>query len=93
MWSTHTTEYYSGINKNKIVPSAATWIQLEIIMGFPSGLDGKESGSNEKTQVRYQGWDNPLEKGMATHSSILAWRTPWTEKPDRPQFMESHRVR
>ena len=92
MWSTYTTEYYSGINKNKIVPSAATWIHLEIIMGFPSGLDGKESGSNEKTQVRYQGWDNPLEKGMATHSSILAWEISWTEEPGGLQSMRSERV-
>ena len=31
--------------------------------------------------VRSLGWDDPLEEGMATHSSILAWRIPWTEKP------------
>ena len=34
-----------------------------------------------KTWFRYLGWDDPLEKGMATHSSILAWRIPWTEMP------------
>ena len=34
-----------------------------------------------------------LEKGMATHSSVLAWRIPWTEKPDRPQSMRLHRIR
>ena len=33
----------------------------------------------EKTLVRSLGWEDPLEKGMATHSSILAWRAPWTE--------------
>ena len=33
------------------------------------------------------GWENPLEKGMATHPSILAWRIPWTEDPGRPQFI------
>ena len=32
-------------------------------------------------------WDDPLEKGMATHSSILAWRIPWTEETTRLQFM------
>ena len=37
--------------------------------------------------------DDPLEKGMATHSSILAWRIPWTEEPGRLQSMGSHRVR
>ena len=34
-----------------------------------------------ETQVRSLGWEDPLEKEMATHSSILAWRIPWTEKP------------
>ena len=35
------------------------------------------------TQIRSLGWEDPLEKGMATHSTIHAWRIPWTEKPDR----------
>ena len=47
----------------------------------------------QETQVRSLGWEDPLEKGMATHSSILAWRIPWTEEPGRLQSMESQRVR
>ena len=39
------------------------------------------------------GWEDPLEKGMATHSSILAWEIPWTEEPGRLQSMGSQRVR
>ena len=35
----------------------------------------------QKTQVRSLGWEDPLEKGLATHSSMLAWRTLWTEEP------------
>ena len=35
----------------------------------------------QETQVPSLGWEDPLEKGMATHSSILAWRVPWTEEP------------
>ena len=35
----------------------------------------------QKTQVQSLGWEDPLEKGMATHSSILAWRLPWTYEP------------
>ena len=35
----------------------------------------------QETQVQSLGWEDPLEKGMATHSSILAWRIPWTEEP------------
>ena len=39
------------------------------------------------TWVRSLGWEDPLEKGMATHSSIPAWRIPWTEGPGRLQYM------
>jgi len=45
-----------------------------------------------ETQVQSLGWEDPLEKGMATHSSIPAWRTPWTEKPGGLQSMWSQRV-
>ena len=45
------------------------------------------------TQVPFLGREDPLEKGMATHFSILAWKTPWTEEPGGLQFMESQRVR
>ena len=46
-----------------------------------------------ETRVRSLGWEDPLEKEMATHSSILAWKTPWTEKPGGLQSMGSPRVR
>ena len=41
--------------------------------------------------VQSLGWEDPLEKGMATHSSILAWRIPWTEEPGGLQSMESQK--
>ena len=44
-------------------------------------------------QVRSLGREDPLEEGMATHSSILAWRVPWTEEPGRLQSTGSQRVR
>ena len=44
--------------------------------GFSGGSAGKESVCNAETLVRFLGWEDPLEKGMATHSSILAWRIP-----------------
>ena len=47
------------------------------------GSDGKESACNEETRVRSLGREDPLEKGMATHSSILVWSIPWSEKPGR----------
>jgi hypothetical protein len=43
--------------------------------------------------VRSLVWEDPLEKKMATHYSIAAWRTPWTEEPGGLQFMELQRVR
>ena len=43
----------------------------------------------QETQVQFLGQENPLEEGMATHSSILAWRIPGTEEPGRLQSMES----
>ena len=46
----------------------------------------------QETQVRSLGQEDPLEKGMATHSSILAWKIPWTEEPGRLLLMGSQRV-
>ena len=46
-----------------------------------------------ETWVQSLGWEDPLEKEMATHSSILAWRIPWTEEPGGLQFIGSQRVR
>ena len=45
-----------------------------------------------ETQVQSLGWEDPLEKEMATHSSTLAWRIPWREEPGRLQSMGSQRV-
>ena len=45
------------------------------------------------TWVWSLGWEDPLEEGTTTHSSILAWRIPWTEQPGGPQSMGSQRVR
>ena len=47
----------------------------------------------QETWVRSLGWEDPLEKGMATHSRILAWRLPWTEEPGGLESMGSQRVR
>ena len=47
----------------------------------------------QETWVQSLGWEDPLEKGMATHSSILAWRIPWTEEPGVLQSIVLQRVR
>ena len=59
---------------------------------FPGGSDGKESAYNAETCVQSLGLEDPLEKGMVTHSSILAWRILWTEEPGGLQSMGSQRV-
>ena len=50
-------------------------------VGFPGGSDGKESAYNVGDPGQFLGQEDPLKKGMATHSSIPDWRIPWTEEP------------
>ena len=52
----------------------------------------KNPPAMQETWDRSLGWEDPLEKGMATHSSILAWKIPWTEEPGGLQSMGSQRV-
>ena len=52
----------------------------------------KNPPAMQETWVQFLGWEDPLEKGMATHSSILAWRIPWTEEPGGLQSMGPQRV-
>ena len=51
------------------------------MMGLPSGSDGKETAFSAEASGLIPGLGRSLEKGMATHSSILAWRIPWIEEP------------
>ena len=57
---------------------------------FRSGLNVE---NKEKEEYRPLGWEDSLEEGMGTHSSILAWEIPWTEEPGGLQSMGSQRVR
>ena len=61
--------------------------------GFPMAEWVKNQPEIRENWVRSLGWDDPLEKEMATHSSILAWRIPRTEEPGRLQSLGSQRVR
>ena len=63
------------------------------IWDYPGGSVGKESACNEGDPVRSLGREDPLEKGVSTHSSIPVWRIPWTEKPEGLQSIGSERVR
>ena len=62
-------------------------------LGFSGGSDGKESVIMQETQLQSLDREDPLEKGMATHSSILAWRIPGMGEPGGLPSMGSHRVR
>ena len=61
--------------------------------GFPVAQMVKNLPAMQETQVQSLDWEALLEKGMATHSSILAWRIPWTVETSRIQSMGSQRVR
>ena len=52
----------------------------------------KRLSTMQETRVRALGWEDPLEKEMAIHSSTIAWKIPWTEEPGRLQSMGSQRV-
>ena len=58
-------------------------------MGFPSGSVVKNLPAKQEMQIRSLQWEDPLEKEMATHCSILAWEIPWTEEPGGLQSMGS----
>ena len=68
----------------------------DVCVGTTQGFPGKESicqcVETEKTRVQSLGQEDPLEEGMATHSSILAWEIQWTEEPGRLQSIVSQRV-
>jgi len=60
-------------------------------MDFPGGSVVKSLPAKQETEVWSLGQEDPLEKEMATHSSILAWRTPWIKEPGGLQTMESQK--
>jgi len=67
---------------------------LQYIYVYLGGSAGKKNlPAMQETWVWSLGWEDPLEKGMATHSSILAWRILWTEEPGRLEFMGLQRIR
>ena len=80
----------SYIDSKKGVSARAIWL---ILWSSLVAQMVKKLPVMQETGVRSLGHEDPLEKGMATHSSILAWRIPWTEEPDRLQSIGSHRVR
>ena len=64
----------------------------ELILDFPGGSVIKNLPANVGDPGSISSWEDPLEKEMATHSNILAWRIPWTEEPGGLQTMGSQRA-
>ena len=73
------------------VQHSASVIYACICVGFPGSSAGKDSVMQEAL-VQFLGWEDPLEKSVATHSSILAWRILWTEESGGLQFTGSRRA-
>ena len=67
--------------------------RLYHFIGFAVAQTVKHLPAMRETQIQSLGWEDPLEKDMATHSSTLAWKIPWMEEPGRLQSMGSQRVR
>ena len=70
-------------NRNKNAKYCNKNAKLLHKQGFPDGSVVKNPPAKQETQIRYLGWEDPLEMGVATQSSILAWRIPWIEAPGR----------
>ena len=84
---------WKAVGDSSLVLKRENWSGDKNSVGsYLCGSNGKESACTV-TGVRSLGWEDPLEKGMATHSSILAWRIPWAEEPGRLQSQGSQRVR
>ena len=73
----------SRVVKELILPNLPVFWIAQMVKNLPAMWE---------TCARYLGWEDPLEKGMSTHSSSLAWIIPWTEKPGGLQSMDSQRV-
>jgi len=67
------TKHESGTQKG---------LKYQFAFNFSNGSVVKNPSAMQETRVRFLGWEGPLEKGRAAHSSSLAWRIPWTEEPD-----------
>ena len=66
-------------------------VPLAPLLGFLGGSVVKNLPAMQEMHIQYLGWEDPLEKEMSTHSSILAWGIPWTEEPGGLQSMGSRK--
>ena len=78
MWATSHPPVYGLIGQRNM----NVYLGGSVVKGLPSALVVKNLPAMQETWVQSLGWEDPLKKEMATHSSILAWEIPWTEEPD-----------
>ena len=81
------SNYYINVLRIWIHFTFETTLQVSLVAQTVKSLPAVQ-----KTWVRSLGWEDPLGKEMATHSSTLAWNIPWMEEPGRLQYMESKRI-
>ena len=101
-WSTFKLWFWkrqAHLVKNRLQCRRPVWflgredpLPTPVFLGFPCGSVGEESTRNAGDWVRSLGWEDPLEKEMAPHSSVLAWRIWWMEEPGGLQSMGLQRV-
>ena len=80
--------FVTGQDRAEVDKLLVNWFK-----GFPGGSVVKNLPAKQEMQVWSLGWEDPLKREMATHSSIIAWRLPWTEEAGGLQSMGSQRVR
>ena len=88
----HISRRTAGVVVSCKIPILATQVQFpggtgHVLPSLVVPMVKKNLPAMQETWVRSLGWEDLLEKGVATHSSILAWEIPWTEEPDRLQPM------
>ena len=89
---THPVSHF-GIEVLCIIRDSTIYIKrVKRLLGFPGSSEVKILLAVQEMQVRSLGQEDPLEEDMATHSSIPAWRIPWTEEPDKLWSMGLQRV-
>ena len=80
--------YYKPITLQYDIANCVSWVPTLCWASLIAQL-GKNLPAMQETRVQFLGREDPLEKGMATHSSILTWRIPWAKEPGRLQCMGS----
>ena len=68
-------------------------VLIRVMRGFPGAQTVKNLPAMQERRIQSLGWEDPLEKRIATHCSILSWRIPWTEEPGRPESIGLQRSR